>query len=454
MPIDSRQYALNLLDRFDRYGSTLDRLIDDSSDDLGSLLKRDRDFIFALVFGVLRWRDQLDFYIQSISSRPLRKITPTILNILRLGTFQIIHMNRIPVSAAVNTAVELTKAIAPIWVTKFVNAILRNLARNHHQIQFPRIDKDPVPALATKYAYPEWMVKRWIDRFGVTETDALCNAGNGIPPITLRANTLQINRDQLVEQLKDHFDSIRPTAVSPDGLACKHPQATLTALPGFKQGLFQVQDEAAQLVSFLLSPKPGEVILDACAGVGGKTGHIAQLMGNNGSIIALDSNAGRLAALRAQMMRLKISIVKEIQYDLLGSASLPSGCPHQFDRILIDAPCSGMGVIRRNPDTKWRLSVEDLEKYGTNQLKLIESLSTLVKPAGRLVYAVCSNEAEETDAVLKRFLNRHPEFRLCLCPALSAVAAPDDLLTNGMLKTFPHRHRMDGFFAVGLKRTP
>ena len=453
MSIDSRQYALKLLDRFDQSGLTLDRIIDESADGLGQLPKRDRDFITALVFGTLRWRAQIDFVIQTISSQPLRKISPTILNILRIGAFQILHMNRIPESAAVNTAVEMTKTAAPIWVTKFVNGVLRNMVRKHHQTVFPSISKEPVIALATRKSFPEWLIQRWVDRFGVEETEALCDATNAIPSITLRTNRLLISRKRLVEHLKAHVESISPTTVAPDGVVISHPRKAVNRLPGFEQGWFQVQDEAAQLVSLMLEPKPGEVILDACAGVGGKTGHIAQLMNNNGTIFAVDNHSPRLAALRAQMNRLTVGIVKEAHYDLLGPVPPSLKLPLAFDRILLDAPCSGIGVIRRNPDTKWRLSPKDLTDYGNNQLRLLEKLSNLVKPAGHLVYAVCSTEVEETDDVLKRFINRHPEFTIFHSSRRPATLVPSRILENGMLKTYPHRHQMDGFFAVSLRRS-
>ena len=362
-------------------------------------------------------------------------------------------MDRIPQSAAVNTAVELTKSVAPIWVTKFVNGVLRNVIRKHPQTRFPLISKQPVKALATRKSFPEWLIQKWVNRFGGEQTNALCDAVNAIPPIALRTNTLVTSRDRLINQLQTHVELISPTAVSPDGIVCSHPRRALNNLPGFDQGWFQVQDEAAQLVSLLLNPKPGEVVLDACAGLGGKTGHIAQLMENIGSIFALDNHGKRLATLQSQMRRLKVTIVKEIKYDLLNPSPPPVSVPLQFDRILLDAPCSGVGVIRRNPDTKWRLSKNDLKKYSNIQVKLLDNLSNLVKPTGLLVYAVCSTEIEETHDVLGRFLNRHPKFTIFQRPALPEALVAGSHFDGGVLKTFPHRHQMDGFFAVGLRRT-
>jgi 16S rRNA (cytosine967-C5)-methyltransferase len=220
-------------------------------------------------------------------------------------------------------------------------------------------------------------------------------------------------------------------------------------MPGYSEGYFQVQDEAAQLIGHILSPGPGETILDACAGLGGKTSHVAQLMQNRGVLHAMDRNPRKLSLLQKEMKRLGITIVQTCRHDLL---SPPDQFPHGFfDRILLDAPCSGLGVLRRNPDAKWRVSEKDIERLREIQLSLLFHLAPLLKPSGILVYAVCSTEPEENEFVIDEFLKSQPDFKSN--PLDSSACIPMDCITeNGYFKTYPHHLSMDGFFAARLKR--
>jgi 16S rRNA (cytosine967-C5)-methyltransferase len=275
---------------------------------------------------------------------------------------------------------------------------------------------------------------------------------NTIPPITLRTNTLKASRGQLTEALAGEADQIKATVYAPDGISFINPATSIPELSGFKAGWFQVQDEAAQLVSLLLDPQPGDTVLDACAGLGGKTGHIAQLMKNEGVLVALDVSESKLSRLKADMQRLGISILSTLSHNL--ERELPRDQLPGFDRILLDAPCSGIGVMRRNPDIKWRSSKRNLTKYKTRQLRLLENLYRLVKPSGILVYAVCSPEPEENEEVVNEFLNNHDEFAI----SKQFGQLPDTVCSMadvpGVFKTFPHLKQMDGFYAVRLQRNP
>ena len=452
MFFDARKVALETLNTLDQGRRTLDNILEGIPADNTSTSKRDRALFQTLVFGVLRWRGRLDFIITHFSSTRFDKIDPRVLNILRLALFQIIYLDRVPDSAAVNTAVELAKACVAPWVVGFVNAVLRKAVCDYQNLSFPVVEKNAIAATAVNKSFPEWIVRRWINRYGPDDTATLCDALNTIPTITVRTNTLKTSPRELAKVLANEADQIKPTIYSPDGITFVNPATSIPMLGGFKDGWFQVQDEAAQLVSILLNPQPGETILDACAGLGGKTGHIAQLMKNEGTVVAIDINEEKLLRLKSEMQRLGIEIVKTMCQNLT-DGDLQSRL-QRFDRILLDAPCSGIGVIRRNPDIKWCTSKKNLIKFKNRQSALLENLSQLVSTSGVLVYAVCSPEPEENEAVVNDFLKKHTEFVI----DKHIEGLPDKMVSimtsNGFFKMFPHLSQMDGFSFVRLQRIP
>ncbi len=447
-PFDARRMALHILDQLEASGLTLDQVLEThfTAEALDS--SRDRALATAIIYGVLRWRARLDYLITRFSKTPLAKIEPRIRNILRIGLFQIVFLDRVPMSAAVNTAVEMSKDHGPQFIARFVNGVLRNAARQHQTVVFPAVKSDPVQALAVVHSFPSWLTARWLKRFGIEETIRLCEAVNTIPLLTIRVNPMRASREELEVTLAARTAGITPTPFSPDGLLLQGPVAAIPDLPGFQEGCFQVQDEAAQLVTHLLAPRPGENNLDACAGLGGKTAHMAQQMQDQGTILAVDQSADRLKCLATEMQRLGINMVRTLAQDLCRELPMPVDRP--FDRILLDAPCSGLGVLRRNPDAKWSALKKDLQRFQQRQLLLLQNLAPLVKPKGVMVYAVCSNEPEENEAVIQAFLSNHPEFSL-EPPAEEFPAAARSLIDSaGFLKTYPHRHHTDGFFAARL----
>lgn len=452
MIVDARKTALNVLNELDKGRKTLDGVLEVVIRKNSFLEKRDRALLNALVYGVLRWRNRIDWIIGHFSKIRIDKIDPKVLNTLRIGLFQIIYLSRIPVSAAVDTSVEMVKPFAGPWVVRYVNAVLRTAAKGYKNVPFPDLDKDPVSALSATASFPEWLIKRWLYRFGLIETKALCNAINTIPPITVRTNTLLTTRLKLTTSLEDNTEKLESTSYAPDGICFFNPKAPVPEIRAFKDGWFQVQDEAAQLVSLLLNPQPGETILDACAGLGGKTGHIAQMLKNRGRIIAMDQNKEKLMQLASEMSRLGISTVTPCVYNL--NEPLSRNRFGMFDRILLDAPCSGLGTIRRNPDAKWSMSKKNLGHYKKRQLRFLDNLTHLIKPSGILVYAVCSMEPEEGNDIVKKFLNKHSEYAIIDRPPGLPNKLSPFIDKNGHLKTFPHIHNMDGFFAVCLKRIP
>lgn len=454
LPLDSkdaRKSALAILDRLQKEPSTLDAVMTTANRQTPTMAARDRALMQTIVYGVLRWQRRLDAVIAHFSKTKLNRIDPVILNLLRIGMFQILYLDRIPDSAAVNTTVQMAKAHAPAWVVRYVNGLLRGAIRNQNDLAIPAENGDIVQTLSIRKSFPPWLIERWLERFGEEETIELCDAINTIPEITVRGNTLKASRRQLMEDLKSEVDRISMTRFSPLGLQLSGLHRAVDQMAPFQNGIFQVQDEAAQLVTLILNPQPGETILDACAGLGGKTGHIAQAMQNQGCLIAADQSSGKLSLLQQEMERLGIHCVQPQNIDW-SQPEIKVKLP-QFDRILIDAPCSGLGVIRRNPDTKWRSDKSNLSRYARRQTVFLERIAPLVKPGGLVIYAVCSFEPEENETVVNGFLKNHSEF-------VKEDIGPNDSkeiaglgCKDGFLRTFPHQHTMDGFFAARMKKS-
>ncbi|MFW5908326.1 MAG: 16S rRNA (cytosine(967)-C(5))-methyltransferase RsmB [Desulfosalsimonas sp.] len=449
-PADSRKTALYILNKVSKGSSNLDRIMDDQETGLFlHMPRRDRALAHALIYGVLRWRAKLDFNIESFANRPVKKIKPEVLNILRIGLFQMMFLSRIPQSAAVNTSVEMAKQVAPESMTGFVNALLRNFARSPKPPPYPDFRTEPLKAIAICQSFPQWLISRWNKRFGFEETRRLCEYLNEIPPVTIRVNLLKTTRNQALEKLAPCVGSAEKARISQAGIALYGMKKPVYELPGFSDGLFQVQDEAAQLAAHVLSPKPGEIVLDACAGLGGKTGHIAQLMKNRGKVVAADTDGLRLKALDSEMERLGVNIVETRCLDMEKSGVLQN--TQSFDRILVDAPCSGLGVIRRNPDIKWSVGKNDFKRYHSRQERILETSAKYLKPGGTIVYAVCSMEPEETDAVVEELCGKSKDFKVESIGTRSTDPAVDPD-KQGCLRLYPHRHNTDGFFIARITR--
>lgn len=449
MSLAPRKSALAILMNIEQGGRTLDQQMDRFHAE-SCFDRRDEAFVNALVYGVLRWRGRLDWIIQAVASKVPAKMDPGVLSILRMGLYQIIFMDRVPNSAAVNTSVDLSKSLNKKWLTGFVNAVLRNALRRLPAIPFPNVEDDPVGALAADQSMPPWLAKRWIHQFGQKEAAALCAACNQIPPLVLRTHTLRIDPDSLLEALQPFAEQVRPSPYTPEGILLDGLKGPLFASDAYANGWFQVQDEAAQAVSHLLAPQPGHMVLDACAGLGGKTAHIAALMKNTGRITATDRDAGKLRKLSQEMLRLGIDIVSTRASELLKGEGLDPG--ESYDRVLLDAPCSGLGVIRRNPDAKWSRTPQDIDRCARRQNRLLANLAPRVKPGGLLVYAVCSTEPEETQAVIDSFLNKQTDFAIDRNLVDLPLTLRPLLDRQGRLLTIPHKHATDGFFAVRLRR--
>lgn len=444
----ARKAALQVLLTWQRTGVFPDQLLRDYWDKHPKSKRADRNLSYQLVLGVLRWRERLDWVIRQISSRPLEKIALRSLFLLRLGAFQILHLSRIPPSAAVNESVKLAKEGRAPWAADFINAVLRTLIRKKETLSFPGRE-DPVTYLSVNHSCPFGLAEEWIKLFGMEKAEALCRFHNEIPSLTLRVNTLKITRHELLQVLKE-FEA-HPTPYAPTGIHLKAPDRPPMELEAFSEGLFQIQDEASQLIPLILDPKPGETVLDLCAGAGGKTAQMAERMQNRGKIVAVDLHPQKIKALQGNLRRMGIAMVEALIGDGLQDDLFP---PHQplFDRILVDAPCTGWGVIHRNPDLKWRLQPEDGRRLAEKQNKFLQNAAAWLKSGGILVYATCTLNPEENQAVVQRFLEGHPRFTLEDVSPFLPTGAKGLTDGRGCFQTWPPDQHLDGFFAARLKK--
>ncbi len=446
-----RAICLDILNRIEEADLHPDRLLTDSFKRYRYLTSLDRSFLTELTYGVLRWKEKLDWVIRQFSKIPFEKIESGILNILRLGLYQIFFLSRTPSSAAVNESVELAKPFRGEGGAGFVNAVLRSAIRQKDEIRYPDIAEDPALHISVVQSHPHWLVQRWVKEMGVEETLKICTFNNQISPLTLRTNTLKMNRKDLMEKLRQKELSPFPTTYSEEGIVLKDPPPT-SELPFIKEGLYIIQDEASQLVTYILDPKPGERILDACAAPGGKTTHMAQKMENQGEIYALDLSKGKLDLIEEMCQRLGIRIVKTIKGNAAQSIPIPQGM--KFDRILADVPCSGFGTLRRNPDLKWRRGEKDVKRLSELQLSILRNLSVYMKEGGVLIYSTCTVFHEENEDVVEKFLEEYPEFQLDQMDDVASAFIADGkegfhtFIHSRYFKTFPPKNEMDGFFVA------
>jgi len=409
---------------------------------LPKLERRDRAFLLELVNGVLRHRDYLDWMLRDFLKKP-GGLSPYTINNLRLAVYQI-RFNRVPERAVVHEAVDIEKiqgGRAPL-----VNAVLRGFLRREGEIK-PPSDKDPVKYISITTSHPAWLVKMWVERFGREEALLLAEADNVIPNLALRIKDGE-DRAGVISVLAEKGIKAHAAQYSPVGIVIEG-HCSFEELSKALRGRPVIQDEAAQLVSFLLDPKPGERVLDACAAPGGKTTHLAELMKDKGEVVAVEAEEKRLRRLKENVSGLGLKSVSIVQADVRDLEK--TGCA-PFDRILLDAPCSSLGVIRRNPDVKYRHTENALKQFGGRQLELLSSVSRLLRTGGSIVYSVCSTEPEEGEEVIRAFLHNNNDFSMIegVFDFLGPFAVRDG---NGIYyRTFPHRHRMDGFFAVKMRR--
>ena len=441
-----RGLALAVLNRLSRRPAFSDQYLDDVFRRNPHLDQRDRAFISHMVQGVLRWRLRLDWIIEQSADFPIKKIIPPVLNILRLAIYQIFFLDRVPESAAVNEATEQSKAHGARHLVSFVNGILRSICRQKDKIPFPDQESERVHYLSIFHSYPVWLIKKWISELGMEFTEGLLMAGNRLPVLTIRTNALRLDRSELIRHLAEEGIKGSPASFSPEGIFIEGFKGRVDEVSSFRQGLFQVQDEAAQITSHLMAARPGETILDICAGLGGKTTHLAALTGDRGRVLALDMSHRRLISLCRNSGRLGIGNITSFVAD--ASRSLSSLFRSRFDRIMVDAPCSGLGVISRRPDGKWNRDETDILRLALLQKSIMNEAASILQSGGRMLYVTCTISREENEGVVENCLEGNRDLILENMKDHVPEWGLDLVDNQGFFKTYPHIHHMDGFFGA------
>jgi 16S rRNA (cytosine967-C5)-methyltransferase len=440
-PVSQARYeALHILVRVERDRAFADIALEHALE-RARLEPRDAALCTEIVFGTLRWRRHLDWRLTPHLNRPLAKLDPWVRALLRLTAYQLIFLDRVPRWAAVDEAVSVARLKSRVpGPAEFVNAVLRSFTRAPGP---PRLPAHPVEAAGVRWSFPDWIAARWIARYGMEEAERLMAALDERPPVTIRANTLRITREDLAARLRDEeLAETDPTRLAPEGLTVR--RGAVGRWAAFTAGWCAIQDEASMLIARLLDPSPGELVADTCAAPGTKATHLAQLMGNRGRIVAMDPNAARLRLLTQAAARLGVDI---IEAHTGGVAAVAGRWKGRCDRVLVDAPCSNLGVLRRNPDVKWNRDESDLARLAEKQRGILAAAAALARPGGRLVYATCSLEPEENDLIVRGFLDGHPDWTVD--PPADFPVAPGP---EGFIRCLPHVHGTDGFTAVRLAR--
>lgn len=448
MPLEKcRELAVEILLKVEKKNAYADILLDHSLKK-ASLSSRDRALLTQLVYGALRWRGRIDWYLSQFLHRSLSGTNAYIRNLLRLTLYQLLFLDKVPDYAAVNEGVELAKRHGGARAGGLVNGVVRRILREKDKLPDPDPKDDAILYLSVRWSHPDWLVKKWLGYFGREETESLLKADNQESPLTLRANRLKGDREGLREKLRARGFNAAPTPWSPQGIQLKSAGAA-DQLPGFQEGFFQVQGEASQLIGYLVDPQPGERVLDACAAPGGKTTHLAELMGDNGELIVTDISVKGLEKLKQNVQRLGLTSVRPFAVDvsrgLTGALALP------YDRILVDAPCSGLGTLRSHPEAKWQKDERDIRRLSKLQKKIVRRLSSYLKPGGILVYATCTLTREENEGVVEDFLDHEKGFVLDNARDTLPREAKH-MISGKYFLALPHKHNTDGFFAARMRK--
>ena len=436
-----RGIAVKVLNRIDRTDAYLDKMLEIEMK-TAELSGVDKALLFEIVHGVIRWLGRIDWILNGFYKGQFSKCIPNVKNSMRVALYQILFLDKVPHYAAVNESVEFVKKLQGQKSADLTNAVLRSIIRKKDAIKYPDKEEDIVGYLAAYYSHPGWMVKRWLNRFGEDFTKELLEANNQKPALTIRVNRLVTTKSELVSQINKVKLGFESTKYLPDFIKLRS-LSNITDWDLFKEGHFTIQDESTGFACHLLDVKPGMKVLDFCSAPGGKTAFLADLMNNEGEIYALDKFESRMKILEKNMERLQIKNVKTV----VGDAN--NFKDKDFDRILLDAPCSGLGTLTKKPDIKWKRDIGDFRKLNRTQKELLESASSLLKPGGELVYSTCTTEPEENINIVNDFISSHDDFEIAEItnPLFAKVADKENFI-----QTYPNLHGMDGAFAIKIRK--
>lgn len=444
--VGAREAALDVLTRVERDQAYSNLLLHQTLEK-HRLERQDAALATELVYGTIGRLNTVDYFLEGFVAKGLARLEPWVRSLLRLSFYQLYYLDRIPPHAAVNEAVELAKRRGHQGISGMVNGVLRNVLRRKNELQLPS-NLPAVKRIALEYSHPEWMVERWLHRYGEADTIAICAANNEPPRSSVRVNRLRIEREQMLDQLRSSGYEAELSALAPAGITVTGG-GNLASTPWYQSGELSIQDESSMLVAEVLAPEPGMRVLDCCAAPGGKSAHLAELMHDKGSVCASDVHEHKEKLICDQAQRLRLTCIRTLVSD---ARNLSEHYPAEsFDRILLDAPCSGLGVIRRKPDLKWAKQAGEIAEIARVQQAILANVHLLLKPGGVFVYSTCTLEPEENEEQIRNFLHHHPNFEL--------APFPDRILpegwikkegAGGMLQLLPHHFHSDGFFIARL----
>ncbi|WP_353093939.1 16S rRNA (cytosine(967)-C(5))-methyltransferase RsmB [Tissierella praeacuta] len=447
MELSAREIALNILCDIFINGAFSNVAVKNHLKSMENLNHKEEGLIREIVYGVLENHIYIDYIISKASKIKLKKIHEVILIILEIGVYQLIFMDRIPPSAAVNESVNLAKKHGHRGTIGFVNGILRNISRNKDE--FAKIQaKNKIDYISIKYSHPKWMVKRWIEKYGDDFTEELCRKNNESPKLNIRINTLKTNKDKLKDKLIDCGFVVKDTNYAYDSLIVENP-IRITELQEFKEGHFIIQDESSTLVGQIMDPIEGSTIIDCCSAPGGKSTHLAQIMNNKGRVLGQDIYDHKIRLIEENAKRLGINIIEASISDATKRDESLIGIA---DYLLLDAPCSGLGLIRRKPDIKLNRKEEDILELAKLQYTILNNVKDYLKVGGILVYSTCTIEDDENINIINRFLDENENFKLISIEDKVSNCKNVDTLNQGYIQLFPHIHNTDGFYIAKIMK--
>ncbi|MES2202325.1 MAG: 16S rRNA (cytosine(967)-C(5))-methyltransferase RsmB [candidate division FCPU426 bacterium] len=449
MSVDpARESSVKILTRIESSDARVRELLDEAlrqGAPEARMNAQDAGLLQELVYGTLRARGRLDFYLSKVCHRSLDALSPWVRNLLRVSLYQILELDRVPVAAVVDQAAEISKGMGHEGVVKFVNGVLRELARQKEEEKLPPLPADPVLSLSVSSSHPLWMAERLSERYGFDRARDLMEASNTAPPTTLRVNPLRRRRDEVAGNLQHAGFEVEACRFSPWGLRVKDA-GDLRRLPGFGEGDFYAQDESSQLVARLLDVQPGWQVADVCAAPGGKATHLAELVGPGGLVWAFDRKNHGLDKLQSSLRRQGLNhLLIEVRDALFPKDDLCG----RLDAVLVDAPCSGLGVLRRRVEARWQVRPESIPQQSQRQKRILEASGRYLKPGGVMVYATCTLEEKENEEVVRQFLDDNPDFAF---ERAGNFLERELVTSDGYFRVWPGQDKMDGFFAARLRR--
>ena len=438
--IPARKKIIEILGKIETRQAFTDKVLENELKDFSGA---DKSLITEVVYGVMRWMYRLDWFLQHLYVGRFEDLIPDVRNNLRSSLYQLMYLDRVPPYAVLNEAVEIAKNQFNQKTANLVNAILRNYLRQQKKLEYMEMQLDVVDRMAVHYSHPRWLVQRWIEYWGIDEVTQMLKKNNQRPRLYIRVNHLKATQRQVVDALEEHQVPYEIHSDFPEFIWIKD-FARFRELNLLKEGWVSVQDVSTGLPVKLLQPQPGEMVLDMCAAPGGKAGYIGEVMHNRGFLLCVDRHVHRSRMLKDNLRRWGVEHACVVNAD---ATQLP--IKQQFDKILLDAPCSGLGVLGKRADLKWKRTEQDIQNMQQLQLQLLDVAAEHLKPGGAIVYSTCTIEPEENEVVVEKFLEKHPEFELA---SLLEYVPIQYLWDAKHLRTFPHKHEMDGTFAVRLEK--